>query len=209
MNAVTAPAASANGSAARTAEARKVRRREPQQRIVVPMRELMPRLRQLAEQRKMTMAALMRLAVLPLLEAQPAEAAPDADHRGGDRAPGTEPLQVKVNFYGRDYDELTRRARACALSRGQYLSALMAGASPPPAPKDLTTLTEQLLASNDRIAALSVDLNAFMRLLGHAPAAELECYRARLHTLAAEVRAHLKLSAKALAEVEQVRRPKW
>lgn len=209
MNAVAMQAAPANSSTAHADKVRKVRRPKQQQRIAIPMGELMPRLRELAKERKMTMAAVVRLAFLQLLEAPPADAAANADPYGGEPAASTAPRQVKVNFYGRDYDNLTRRARACALSRGQYLSALMAGASPPPLPKDLSALTAQLLASNDHIAALSVDLNAFMRLLGHVPAAQLERYRARLHGLADEVRAHLKLSAKALAEIEQARRPKW
>lgn len=190
-------------------KARKARPSEPQQRIVVPMPGLMPSLRQLAEVRKMPMAAIMRMAVLPLLEGGSADIDP-----GGcatDSAPITagRPQQVKVNFYGRDYAELTRRARASALSRGQYLSALMAGAPPPAEPRDLSALTAQLLASNDRVAAMSVDLNAFLRVLGRVPVADLDRYRRGLQGLVADVRAHLKLAATALAEIDRARRPRW
>jgi len=63
-----------------------------------------------------------------------------------------------------------------------------------------------LMRSTDHIARLSLDLRAFMRLLGTAPTAELEPYRARLRNLVDDVLEHLKPAASLLAALESTRR---
>ena len=174
-------------------------------RIVVPPRELMPRLRALAAHRQISMAALMRIAILPLLEEVP------EDSEGRDRfakPPDGQKLNVRVIFTAAEYALLKTRAKASAMSHGRYLGRLMAGDPPPPLPKDLRTVTSALMASNDRLAALSVDINAFLRLLNHATVAELAEYRDQLRTLPATVRAHLEIAATMLTELEKTTRPR-
>jgi hypothetical protein len=58
-----------------------------------------------------------------------------------------------------------------------------------------------LMASTDRLAAMSRDLNAFLRLLGRVQAAELESYRAGLKSLTTDVREHLAFAAALIAEL--------
>ncbi len=62
-----------------------------------------------------------------------------------------------------------------------------------------------LLASSDQLAALSADLNAFMRLLRSGDSAEVEKYRHRIETVDADIRDHLDLASKFMAH-SQARR---
>ena len=55
------------------------------------------------------------------------------------------------------------------------------------------------MTSTDRLAALSADLNAFMRLLGRTPRSELEPYRASIRSLAGDVNVHLASAAALVA----------
>ena len=48
-----------------------------------------------------------------------------------------------------------------------------------------------LLASNDNLAALSVDLGTFMRLLRMGKSADIEKYRARIQAVDLDIRRHL------------------
>ena len=50
---------------------------------------------------------------------------------------------------------------------------------------------DALMASTDRLAALSADLDTFVRLLGRTPRSELAPYRASLRSLADDVRVRL------------------
>jgi hypothetical protein len=61
------------------------------------------------------------------------------------------------------------------------------------------------MASTDRLAVLSADLNAFMRLIGRAPRIELEPYRASIQSLASDVRGHLASAAALVAALRATR----
>jgi hypothetical protein len=61
------------------------------------------------------------------------------------------------------------------------------------------------MASTDRLAALSADLNAFMRLLSRTPRSELEPYRASIRSLADDVRAYLVSAAALVAALRATR----
>jgi hypothetical protein len=64
------------------------------------------------------------------------------------------------------------------------------------------------MASTDRVAALSADLNAFQRVLGRASFLQLEPYRASITSLTKDVRQHLATAAALVAELRPARRPR-
>jgi hypothetical protein len=68
-----------------------------------------------------------------------------------------------------------------------------------------------LQASTNRLAVISTDLSAFLRIMQAAkPGAspELERYRAGIKTLNADVRRHLDTAAELVAELRATRLPK-
>ena len=96
-------------------------------------------------------------------------------------------------------------ALAADVSQGTYVARLIDGIpAQPPAP-DHTRAVAALMASTDRLAALSADLNAFMRLLGRTPRSELEPYRASIRSLAGDVRVHLASAAALVAALRATR----
>lgn len=100
---------------------------------------------------------------------------------------------------------LASRARVADVSQGMYVARLIDGApAQPPAP-DHTRAVAALMASTDRLAVLSADLNAFMRLLGRTSRSELEPYRASIRSLADDVRVHLASAATLVAALRATR----
>lgn len=172
-------------------------------RVNVSLFGLGGRVRAVARQRRVTVTALIKSALLPML----------GDVSGGNAAPvptGVDDFSVArvgMRMLRKHAHTLARRARACGMSQGQYIGALLEGGPPPEPAKDHTALITALMLSTDRLAAMSVDLNAFMRLVGREPAAQLESHRAGLQSLGKDVRAHLELAAMGLAELRRFRRP--
>ena len=101
---------------------------------------------------------------------------------------------------------LASRARASGVSKAEYLRALLDGDPPPALPSDHAELVCALMASTDRLAATSVDLNAVMRLLNSGPSAHVDGYRAKLRSLTSDIQTHLKAAAAVLAEVKLKKR---
>lgn len=172
--------------------------------VNISMCGLGPYLRALAARRGTTPAALIRSEVTRMLDEEPISI--DAS------TPGTahkQPLvaEVRVSLSPAQASTLAIRSRASGISRSHYVRALIDGDPPPALPIDHNSLLTALLASTDRLAAMSVDLNTFMRLLNSAPAAQLESYRNGLLSIAGEIRAHLASAAAVLAEVKRMRRP--
>jgi len=114
--------------------------------------------------------------------------------------------RVLLRFSPARAEALVERSRECGVSRSRYVAMLMDGGQPVVLPADHAAMVAALMTSTDLIAALSVDLRVFMRLLGTVPATELNSYRARLRSLIDDVRAHLKPAAAMLAELESTRR---
>lgn len=180
----------------------KLRRRD---RITVDLRGLRSRLEARASQRGITAAALVRRAVVFLLD--------DGSPERGDiacaaKATSGQVAKVTLRMSPTHAATLARQARAADVAQGQYVCALLDGAPAPPLPADHSASVAALRASTDRVAAMSTDLNAFMRLLGRVPAEQLEGYRGGLMSLAGDMRAHLAKASALLAEITPSRRPK-
>jgi hypothetical protein len=82
-------------------------------------------------------------------------------------------------------------AGALDLSYGAYVGRLVANSSLTQPVSERRADRTALLASNDRMAALSTDLVALVTLLRQAKVEQSRPYRDRLETADAEIRRHL------------------
>ncbi|MFG6433553.1 hypothetical protein [Roseateles sp. LYH14W] len=175
-------------------------------RVCVELRGLGDRLRAQAQRLHTTAAVLTRRAVLLLLDDRPS----------GDETAITTPadapargiVKVTLRVSRAHATSLTSRARAADMSQGDYVSSLLDGVAPVAMPADHASAVKALMASTDRLAALSADLNAFLRVLGRASVPQLEPYRASLTSLTKGVRQHLATAAELVAELRPARRPR-
>ena len=171
-------------------------------RVTVDLRGVRPQLQVQAARRQITAAALVRRAVLAMLD----EESPDAgDIKPLDTASGTQIVKVTLRLPVAHAVLLASRARRADVSQGSYVARLIDGTPAQPRASDHTQTVAALMASTDRLAALSADLNAFMRLLGRTPRIELEPYRASIRSLADDVRVHLASAAALVAALRATR----
>lgn len=167
-------------------------------RVTVDLRGIQPQLQAHAVKRQMTAAAFVRHAVTAMLDDAPC----DMGESGPiDRTSGTQVVKVTLRLPAAHAVVLASRARVADVSQGSYVARLIAGTPAQPRAPDHTQAVAALMASTDRLAALSADLNAFMRLLGRAPRSEVEPYRASIRSLASDVRVHLASAAKLVTEL--------
>ena len=165
-------------------------------------------LREHAARYRVSVACAVRIAISRMLEDEAGERDSDAD-----RSPALEvdtdqdsKTRVLLRVSPARAEALVTRARACGVSRSHYVEMLMDGGQPVALPAEHAAMITALMTSTDLLAALSLDLRVFMRLLGSVPAPELDPYRTRLRSLIDDVRGHLRLAASLLAELESTRR---
>ncbi len=171
-------------------------------RVTVDLRGIRPQLQAQAAKRQMTAAALVRRAVTAMLDDAPSDA---GDSGPIDSASGTPVVKVTLRLPVAHAVLLASRARVADVSQGTYVARLIDGTPAQPRAPDHTQAVAALMASTDRLAALSADLNAFMRLLGRTPRSELEPYRASIRSLAGDVRVHLASAAALVAALRATR----
>lgn len=171
-------------------------------RVTVDLRGIRPQLHAHAEKRQMTAAALVRRAVMAMLDDVPSDA---ADNGSTDSASGTPVIKVTLRLPVAHAVLLATRARRADVSQGSYVARLIDGTPAQPRAPDHAQAVAALTASTDRLAVLSADLNAFMRLIGRAPRSELEPYRASIQSLAGDVNAHLASAAALVAALRATR----
>lgn len=166
-------------------------------RVTVDLRGLRTRLETRALQQQVTTAALVRRAVVLML---------DDGGTGNAELEHTKPEAGKVAKLTLRMSHvhallLARRAHAADVAQGQYVCTLLDGVPVPPRPADHSASVAALRASTDKVAAMSVDLNAFLRLLRLGPNNQLENYRAGLMSLADDMRAHLATASELIADL--------
>ena len=143
----------------------------------------------------MTLAAFARAALVDALkqaEADPFHLSP-RDHLNNG-----EPVKLTLSLPLRQASWLVEHARAAGLSYGTYLASVIDGT---PAPGGLGEAVRALTASTNQLAALSTDLNDFVRLLRQGRSAEAAKYRQRVSSMFDDVRQHMRLNATLSAEV--------
>jgi len=177
------------------------RRNGTRDRVTVDLRGLGPRLRSCAQAQRTTPAALMRKAVMRVLGDIP------EDSRSGlGPEAAREVVKVTLRISRARAALLAGRALSADVAQGDYVCGLLDGLPPPPHCSDHAAAVTALMASTDRLAALSSDLNALLRLLGQVRAVELESYRAGVGSLLGDVREHLALASALMAEHQPARR---
>lgn len=144
----------------------------------------------------MTVAAFVRHALLDAADNAPEPSQP----RAPDGSPERRTAKVTVRLPVAHALLLARCARAADVSQGSYLAGLI-DSTPVLASPDRREALAALVRSTDQMAILCTDLNAFMRLLRIGARKELEPYRARIASLAADVHSHLEAAGGFLAEV--------
>jgi hypothetical protein len=97
--------------------------------------------------------------------------------------------------------QLDRNARGAGLSRGAYLSRLIAGAPTVLAAADRAAASSALNASSAELALLSRDLYHLTQLLRQGDVQAARAYRERLDSVNDEVQMHLDKAAAVLAQL--------
>ncbi len=155
-------------------------------RVGVDLRGIGGAVRAAARTRQITVAALAREALIEAIG-----------------RPSTLPEVVPADFGRADIVKLTLRLRqpeaealvlnaaGLGVSYGEYVGRLVRQTPLPMPAAERAADRAALMASSDNLAALSVDLAAFMRLLRMANSAEIEKYRRRIETVDLEIRRHL------------------
>lgn len=171
-------------------------------RITVDLRGIRPQSQAHAALRQMSAAALVRRAVKAMLDDAQSDVGDDGPT---DTASGSPIVKIALRLPVAHAALLARRACRADVSQGSYVVRLIDGTPTRPLAPDHARAVAALRASTDRLAALSADLNAFMRLLGRTPRSELEPYRASIRSLASDIRLHLASGAAMLAGLTTTR----
>ena len=164
-------------------------------RVTIDLRGIGDAVRAAAACRGMGVAQLVRRAVVMSLDLHaPATVAPmkqGSDGQTSDQVPTRETTKLTLRLPQAHADALMLNAGALGLSYGDYVGRLVAGSRLPQPLAERQADRAALLASNDRIAALSTDLVALVTLLRQAKVEQARPYRDRLETADAEIRRHL------------------
>lgn len=173
--------------------------RDSRDRITVDLRGAGPVIQQRAAAQGITVAALVRSAVVDLTESPEKE---PAGHASVDRTEDGALVKVTLRLPFAHALLLSRRSRRAEVSQGIYVASLLEGNALPAASPDRRETIAALSRSTDQLAMLGIDLNAFMRLLGRVPDDRLEPYRASVRSLSTRIQEHLELASKLLADLQ-------
>jgi hypothetical protein len=164
-------------------------------RVTIDLRGIGDAVRAAAAVRGMGVAQLVRRALVMSLDLRAtATVAPmtrGSDGQSSDQVPTRETAKLTLRLSQAHADALMLNAGGLGLSYGDYVGRLVAGSRLPQPLAERKADRAALLASNDRMAALSTDLVALVTLLRQAKVEQARPYRDRLETADAEIRRHL------------------
>jgi hypothetical protein len=175
-------------------------------RVTIDLRGLREPLRARALVNQVTPAALVRQAVLAYLVP-----------KSGDQKPDPTPLKyvreeqvvkVTLRLPAGHAALMNFQARIADVSKSIYVAALIEGTPPP---RNHAQAVAALQASTHRLAVISTDLSAFLRIMHMVkPGAsqELDRYQAGIDTLNKDIGRHLDTAAELVAELRATRRAK-
>jgi hypothetical protein len=152
----------------------------------VDLRGIGDAVRAAARARQITVAALAREALVEAI-GRPSTL-PEVAPADFGRA---EIVKLTLRLRQLEAEALVLNAAGLGLSYGDYVARLVRQTPLPMPASERAADRAALMASSDNLAALSVDLAAFMRLLRMANSAEIEKYRRRIETVDLEIRRHL------------------
>jgi hypothetical protein len=111
-------------------------------------------------------------------------------------------VKLSIRMTSEEAEQLAAGARAAGLSRGGYLSGLIANVPVLTGGANRTDHIATLVASSAELSTLSRNIHRLTALLRQANIEPARQYREMLDTLAGDVRAHLRLAASALADLQ-------
>ena len=155
-------------------------------RIGVDLRGIGDAVRAAARARQSTVAAFAREALIEAI-GQPSTP-PEVIAAVFGRA---QIVKLTLRMRRPDADVLILNAAYLGLSYGEYVARLVRQTPLPMPAAERAADRAALMASNDNLASLSVDLAALIRLLRMAKSAEVERYRRRIETVDLDIRRHL------------------
>jgi hypothetical protein len=173
------------------------------ERVTIDLRGIGPRLRAHAAAHGKTTAAVVRAAVVAVLDAEGASV---------DRGRVAEPIDARVvkvtlRLDGVHAAWLAHRARSADVSQGAYVMGLLKGQPPSPRSADHGVAVAALANSTHKVAAMSADIHGFLRLIRNAKGDEAaERYRAGLMSLSKDMRAHLEVASRLMTELTSQQR---
>lgn len=175
-------------------------------RVTIDLRGLREPLQAHALRKQMTPAALVRQALLAYLAPTPSNQTPELQKLPLLR--DKQLVKVTLRLPSEHVEVMNLLARRADVSQSIYVTTLIEGS---PLPTNHTQTVAALQASTNRLAVISTDLSAFLRIMQAAkPGAspELERYRAGIKTLNQDIRQHLDTAAQLVADLRATRRPR-
>jgi hypothetical protein len=155
-------------------------------RVGVDLRGIGDAVRSAARMRQTTVAAFARDALVEAI-GRPVTASEQSVAGFGE----TEIVKLTLRIRQHEAEALILSAGGLGLSYGEYVARLVTQTPLPMPAAERAADRAALMASSDNLAALSVELAAFMRLLRTGRSAEAEKYRRRIETVDLEIRRHL------------------
>ena len=162
--------------------------------MTIDLRGIGDAVRLVARTRRTTIAELARTALIEVTGSAPV--IEPREPFGGEKAPVVK-LMLRLPFP--DAELLVLHSAALGLSYGTYVARLVRGTPLPALQTERTADREALMASVDRLAQLTSDLNALTRLLSQAKTEGVLRYRDSAHALVGDVRRHLELASRVIA----------
>lgn len=119
-----------------------------------------------------------------------------------ERPSSATPVKLSIRMSAAEARQLAAGARAAGLSRGAYLAGLIANVPVLSAGGGRTEHIATLMASCAELSTLSRNVHRLTALLRQANVEPARPYREMLDTLAGDVRRHLELAARVLADLQ-------
>jgi hypothetical protein len=169
--------------------------------VTVDMRGLKALLVARAQAERVSVSVLVRGAVAHELGAS-LEADPRQSDVPSSTRPGAGTVKLSIRMTVEEARRLAAGARSAGLSRGAYLAGLVANVPVLTACGGRPQHIEALMASSAELATLSRNIHRLTALLRQANVEPARPYREMLDTLGDDVRRHLELAARALADLQ-------
>lgn len=169
--------------------------------VTVDMRGLKAALVARAQSERVSVSVLVRCAV-----ARNLGLAAEGEHGPADvpssAASNATSVKLSIRMSAEEARQIAAGARAAGLSRGAYLAGLVANVPVLSAGADRAEHIATLMASSAELSTLSRNIHRLTSLLRQANVEPARPYREMLDTLADDVRRHLELAARVLADLQ-------
>ena len=169
--------------------------------VTVAMRGLKVALVSRAQAERVSVSAVVRRAVLRELGLVDASA-----EREASASPSAPPVKLSIRLTSAEADQLATGARRAGLSRGAFVAGLLAGVpSLSGGAGSRLDGIAALTASSAELSTLARNIHHLSALLRQGEVRAAQEYRRMLDTLGDDVRAHLRLAGRVLADLRPAR----